>query len=885
MKKTPLMLTLGFILLLAGSFFIYQYFFKKAPLSVWSIIPEQTVLIYEVGDCSDCFDKVKGTTLSELYSSLILNFSDEDSVQRAFSFLATPQKGQVISLHVTSKDNFDLIYYYPKHQVNQFENTINSWRGTKGSRFSERILNGISIQELRFGKQLFSWTVLDEVWVGSFTPFLIEDVIRTYTSDEKSTFANQIAEVYALPRIKNDPGNIYVHLGNFINWLTVFTSDTAIPLGTLGQASLLDIKQEQNSITLNGFSLTRKTVAGSILSYFENQSPVQFSLKQYISNRTLFATTYGISDGSAFYQNLDLSKNKRVQDSLLSLTPIDFVKLFSSFGDEMALCYQESKTSSFSKVILFETEKPSEWLNLFDRLSKAAEKEDTVFYENYSGYEIREIEINNLPGKLFSPITSGFSQTYYTSIGNTLVLSEQLEEIKQFVDDIDREDVWGKSVVFNKFLETTLLESNVSVYMNTPIIWSSLSTKLNPRWKEFLLRNQTLLNSINLGAIQFSHLNESFYTNATWTFTESSKAEQSSKGQERLVVSLASSIVGKPFVLKSHVNRADEVLVQDSLFNLYHFSSEGKLLWKMPLEGSIIGEVKQVDYFKNGKLQFFFAAGNKLHVIDRLGNYVRPFPAESRIKELDFVSMVDYDNSKKYRFLLTDKSGKMWMYDKEAQNLDGWRPRNVEGSLFSSPEHHRIRGKDYILAIRKDGWAYLMNRRGENLKGFPLNLDARPEGDYYVEVGNSVATTYFVCVSRDGFRIKFNLEGKVLSRETLVKPTFETHFSLISEQRGKSYLIKRQDAKRLTLLDEAGKEILFNDFIGTNPVAIQYYDFGAGRVYISITDLTQDLSYIYDEKGSLLSSPSVEGSAIELRVSDQEFPKVFIVDGNTLIIQ
>ena len=885
MKKNPLILTLGFILLLAGSFFIYQYFFKKTPLSAWNIIPEQTVLIYEVGDCSGCVDKVKGTAISELYSSLIFNYSDEDSLKRAFSFLTNPQKGQVISLHVTSKDNFDFIYYYPKHHVSQFESTVNSWRNVKGPRFSERILNGVSIQELRVGKRLFSWTVLDEVWVGSFTPFLIEDVIRTYTSDEKSTFTDQIAEVYALPRIKNDPGNIYIHLGNFSNWLTVFTSDTAIPLSTLGQASLLDIKQEQNSITLNGFSLTRKAVVGSILSYFENQSPVQFNLKQYISNRTLFATTYGISDGSAFYQNLDLSKNKSVQDSLLSLTAIDFVKLFSSFGDEMALCYQESKTATFSKVILFETEKPSEWLNVFDRLSKAAEKEDTVFHENYSGYEIREIEISNLPGKLFSPMTTGFSQTYYTSIGNTLVLSEQLEEIKQFVDDIDREDVWGKSVVFNKFLETTLLESNVSVYMNTPIIWSSLSAKLNPRWKEFLSRNQTLLNSINLGAIQFSHLNESFYTNATWTFTESNNVKQASKGQERLVVSLASSLVGKPFVLKSHVNRADEVLVQDSLFNLHHFSNDGKLLWKMPLEGRIIGEVKQIDYFKNGKLQFFFAAGNKLHVIDRLGNYVRPFPLETRIKELDYVSIVDYDNSKKYRFLLTDKSGKMWMYDKEAQNLDGWRPRNVEGSLFSSPEHHRIRGKDYILAIRKDGWAYLMNRRGENLKGFPLNLDARPDGDYYVEVGNSVATTYFVCVSRDGFRIKFNLEGKVLSRATLVKPTFETQFSLISEQRGKSYLIKRQDAKRLTLLDDAGQEILFNDFIGTNPVAIQYYDFGAGRVYIAITDLAQDLSYIYDEKGSLLSSPPIQGSAIELRVSDQEFPKVFIVDGNTLIIQ
>jgi hypothetical protein len=152
-------------------------------------------------------------------------------------------------------------------------------------------------------------------------------------------------------------------------------------------------------------------------------------------------------------------------------------------------------------------------------------------------------------------------------------------------------------------------------------------------------------------------------------------------------------------------------------------------------------------------------------------------------------------------------------------------------------------------------------------------------------VGNSVSTTYFVCISRDGFRVKFNLEGKILSRETLVKPTFETQFSLVAEQHHKSYLIARQDAKRLTLLNEDGEEILSNDFVGVNPVSIQYYNFGAGRIYISITDLIQDLSFLYDGKGVLLTSPPIEGNAIELRVGDREFPKIFSVDKNTLVIR
>ncbi len=884
MKRTPLLLTLGFFLLVTGGITLYHYFFKKNDTTVWNLIPRQTVLVYEVDDCNECNTEVEESVIIKTLGDILLDFPD--SVKKTLEILSTPKKGNVVSLHVISKDDFDVIYYFPQNQSRQFEIAINSWKVRKGIKFSERVLNDSKIQEFTFRERTFSCVQLDGIWAGSFTPFLVEDVVRTSTSDEKSTFSTEVAEVYTLPRIKGDAGNFYIHFKNFMNWLSIFSEKKHL-IPDIGKASLLDVKQDRHSLTLNGFTIAPVGDDKSVLSYFGNQSPVQFGLKQYISNRTVFATHYGVSDGSALYKNLTLSKNKSIQDTLVGLVKINFENLFASFGKEMSLCYQESKNGSISKIILFNTEKPEEWLRVFDQLSQAVEKEDTIFYEKYSTYEIREIEMSNLPGKLFSPLASGFEQTYYTRIGNAIILSEQLEEIKYFVDDIDQENVWGKSVSFNKFLESTLLESNVSVYINTPLIWNIISNKLNPRWKKFIVENQSALRSLDLGAIQFSHLNESFYTNVTFTYSDEFMltSDQQTKKPERLVASLSSSIISHPFVVKSHVDKKDEVLVQDSLNSLYHFSSDGKLLWQVVLDGPIIGEIKQVDFYKNGKLQFFFATSKKLHVIDRLGNDVSPFPIGIKAKDIEYVSVVDYDNSKKYRFLLADKSGKVWMYDKDGQNLEGWRPQNVENGLFTKAKHHRIRGKDYIVAVRKDGWAHLMNRRGENIKGFPLNLDARPVGEYFVEMGNSVATTNFVCISKDGFRVKFNLEGKLLSRETLIKPSFETKFALIVEQHGKSYLIKRQDAKQLTILSEDGVALFSNNFIGINPVSVQYYDFGAGKVYISITDLEQDISFIYDGKGNLLTPTPIEGRSIELRPNTADFPKTFVVDRNTLVIQ
>jgi hypothetical protein len=885
-KKTPLFITLGLFVLLAGGFLAYQYFFKKDTTTIWDMVPEQTVLLYEANDCPTC--DTKPSVISKLLEKLVLDFEGNDSIAKSMNFLSVPAKGNALSVHVTSKDNFDVVYYFSARQASNFKSVTDGWKKAKGVRFSERKLNGMKILEFSFpNKRLFSCVQLGDAWAGSFTSFLIEDVVRTYERKDEQFFKKEMAGVYALPRIKDDAGDVYIHLQNLTSWLAIFPEVTG-DLKRLGNTGLLDIKKTDQSITLNGFSLAQPETANGLLSYFLNQTPVQFSVKQYISNQTVFALNYGISDGAALYQNLDLYKDITTLDSLAAFADIDFEKLFASFGKEMAVCYQESKSNSLSKVIVFETQKPGDWLVAFKKLAESSAKEDTVFYEQYSTYEIREIEISNLCGKLFSPLTSGFAQTYYTSIGNFIILSERLEDMKRFLEDIDQENVWGKSVAINKFLESTLLESNLSIYVNTPLVWNSVAEKLNPRWQTFIQNNRSLLQAVDLGAIQFSHLNESFYTNITWTYSEYAETntkQDNVRPSGKLVASLNAAVITEPIVVKSHVNREDEVLVQDSAFVVYHLSDDGKVLWQKSLNERIVGDIHQVDFFNNGKLQFFFATTNSLHVIDRLGNYVTPFPQPIEIKDLAHVTVVDYDKSKKYRFLLSDRSGKVWMFDKDAKLLEGWLPKNIGGDLFAASQHYRIRGKDYIIAIRKDGQAYVMNRRGETLKGFPLDLEARPNGAYYLETGNSLETTNFVCVSRDGFKIKFNLKGKIVSRETLIKPSFDAQFGLVREQNEKSYLVKQQDAKRLTLLNEDNKEILSNDFIGTSPVTIKYYDFGAGKIYISITDLSQDLSFVYNGDGKLLNATPLLGNALELRPSKGDMPKTFLVDQNTLIIE
>ncbi|HEX5172304.1 MAG TPA: hypothetical protein VFW11_24180 [Cyclobacteriaceae bacterium] len=877
MKRAPLLITLGIIALSVAGYFVYEKYFQKKIVSPWDLVPQGAVAVYESSACASCIEPVKASSLWEIIKRASFYDKQQDSIQSIVSLLTAQRVGSLASLHVTKKDAFDFVFYIPLNDLKGrqlFEATVEDWKNKKGINYKEREFNGAKIQELSTSTSVFSWVVLKDVWIGSFSPFLVEDVIRVFDEGKESTFRKDLSAVYQMPKLKNDAGNLYIHLTKFSDWLSVFAPGFNLDLiKHFGKATLLDIKAVDKNLVLNGFSIDAPQEV-SALSVFNDQFPTSFGLKQFVSNRTILLISYGISSGKDFVSKLNQypNRNKRFADTLQQLSTslkVNIGDLYSSINNEVGLCHVESAGEKYSKVLLVESNEIDKWMTVLNTLSEKLSV-DTVFYERYSGYEIRELPIYRFPEKLFSPFVNGFDHTYYTTTGNTLILAENIDELKLFLEDIDREDTWGKSVAQNQFLESTLLESNVSLYINTPRIWNTLGESLNEKWKKFLQQNQSLFASVGMGAIQFSHLNQSFYTNISWLYQQPSSRSSETKSSQSVITGFQAGLLGKPHIVRSHVDKTNEVLVQDSSYQIHLISSKGTVLWTKELNGPIAGDVFQIDYFKNGKLQYLFLTEGLLHIIDRLGNYVQLYPLLIKSKQVQFLSLIDYDHSRNYRFLVTDKSGKLWMYDKEGNNLEGWTPRNVEGELFCAPRHHRIRSKDYLLALRKDGKAYLMNRRGESIKGFPTNLDARPAGDYFLESGASSSQTHFVVVSSDGFRIKFNLDGKIYNRETLLKSSLDARFSMIEEVSGKSYCIVRQEPKSLSVINGEGKEVIKNEYIGMNNINVQYYDFGAGNAYYLITDLTQDLNYVYDRQGNLIASPPFEGDFAQLAMTNSD---------------
>ena len=895
MKRTPLLITLAIVGFIAGGYYLYSKIFHKTYIRGWDVVPSESIFVYEGSNCKSCLDDLRSSSVVKLVNLAIFPPSERDSLKNITDIvLQNFQQGSFVSLHATKKDEFDFIFYLPnsdqlKTQFKVFVDQMN--KGATKLKISERQYDGVTIYEGKSGARTFSWIEVDNIWVASFTPILIEDVVRTYNHETRS-FGDEISEAYKLPTVKKDGGNIYLNMKKATQWLSLFTNDEpSLLLRQFGESALLDVKiSDKTNFVLNGFCLDSARNPAYFLSSFSSQKPVSFNLKNYVSNRAVMVATYGISDGKAFSKDLKAFNHaaRPSFDSLAKIADIykvNLAELTGTITGEMGLCWLEAKANSLSKVLIINNSNPDQWITTFNRLSEQVSI-DTVFYEKYAEYEIRELPVFRLPEKLLWPLVSGFNSSYYTKLGNAIIIGDDLEQLKRFLDDIDREETWGKSVAHNKYLESTLLESNISLYINTPRVWNILEASLHGKWKTFLSDNRVMVNSIGMGALQFSHLNDSYYTNISWTYkaVSSSGHVAEAKTTDKTITNVSEAIT-QMHVVRSHVSKRSEVLIQDSTRLLRQVSADGKVLWQLQLDGPLMGAVEEVDFFNNGKLQYFFATPGKLHVVDRLGNYVKPFPVSIPEREIDFVSIVDYDHSKKYRFMVAAKSGKLWMYDKQGTNLEGWMPRDLEDQLFAAPRHYRIRGRDYVVAIRRDGNAFVLNRRGELLKGFPINLNARPVGGYTLERGSSLQNTNIVIVSRDGFRIKFNLDGKVTHREALVKNAAEARFGLVEEQEGKSYLILRQEPRQLALFDDNLKEMISSDFVGNNQAKINFVDYGAGRIFITITDQTQDLSYVYNGAGKLLTAVPVESSAIALQPIDLEKIRIYSALDKSLTIQ
>lgn len=171
-----------------------------------------------------------------------------------------------------------------------------------------------------------------------------------------------------------------------------------------------------------------------------------------------------------------------------------------------------------------------------------------------------------------------------------------------------------------------------------------------------------------------------------------------------------------PFQVKNFNTGDSEFLEQ--LPNLWLRLSDKNMkgLWAIPFASALCGNVEQVDYYRNGKLQMLFASGKKIHLLDRLGRFVYPFPKSVDSLILLGPKIYDINNNGDYSIMLLHTDNTLRLYDRFVLPHPSWNDITVGETIKSFPELIEVGANKYwILRTEVRTIIFTVN-------GNPINL-------------------------------------------------------------------------------------------------------------------------------------------------------------------
>ena len=308
---------------------------------------------------------------------------------------------------------------------------------------------------------------------------------------------------------------------------------------------------------------------------------------------------------------------------------------------------------------------------------------------------------------------------------------------------------------------------------------------------------------------------------------------------------LDQNITKGPFVVKNHINKKTELIVQDENNALHLINNLGQIEWSKKIDGQITAKIDQIDSYKNGKLQYVFSTKNKLYLIDRKGRDVGKFPLKFNDEITQPISIFDYDKNKNYRILITQKN-ELFMFDSKGNRVKGF-DYNKNEEIINSPKHFRISNKDLIIfKTTKD--LVILNRRGR------VRIETKVKLDYsssdIFRFNNKLITK---TINNKVIEINLNGDTKVLDEYTS-----ELKLSSIED-----YLVIQNQNK--ISINKNISNIKFGNYTD-----LRIYN-SKNKILVSIFDSQNKENYLFNEKLELIEGfPVKSESAITYLINENK---------------
>ena len=641
--------------------------------------------------------------------------------------------------------------------------------------------------------------VLGNYIISSSEDIVIENIIRDHDLNNPKIDSDFLKIIKGAD--VNDPFNIFINSKNS-DLIEKSISDFSFFPNLNNSWISYDFKYSLEEVKMIGATRLNDSI-NSKLSVLRNLPPSEIKTDKIIPNSFSSFFSFTISDSERFVFNF---KNY-LKGNDLSTENINF----ESFNliDEISFVKDQEK---FLILEISNIEQLENYFKLND-------------IENLKN--IKKINLGLDLKTLINTYDEKASFVYAALLDNSLVITQSVSQIKKIIN--------SKAIKDNLSSNSKYLNFKNEKSKKHSFFWvNNNSNNLDSVEYPFIGFSGVINENIALLDFDYSRLNQSKETNDVFT---------------EFFLSFENEIISDPIWLKNHNNNQYDFTFQDSENYLYYYSNKGNQYWKKKIPQKIIGDIKQVDIYKNGRLQIVFRTENKLYVLDRNGNEVKELSFEIESGENNIpISIFDYEKNRNYRFLVTNDNI-IEMFDSRGKKVSGFKPNVFESNIIKDPVHIRIDGKDFIVVQLENGELKILDRRGRD----------RIKVDQKIQFSENSIYSYmktFTTTDNQGNLIQIDMDGKLskkslnISSDNLIDIKND-NLVYISEN------ILSIKGINITLpFGKYSKPIIFNESL---------------RMLIGISDLSENNIYLYEDNGELVKGFPLKGnSIIDIRDSDKD---------------
>lgn len=581
--------------------------------------------------------------------------------------------------------------------------------------------------------------------------------------------------------------------------------------------TILDLDYSDKGLSYHGI-LTSKDSSANYLDRFKNTIPQKINTPSVAPHNTKSLTSITYDDFSVFSKN-----SQPIKDSTTVAS-----KTFLNFTDEIAKLDDALVLHSLDPNLILEA------------------IEDKSHLESFRAIDIFEFGNPDFFKSNLKPIISFENAKYFSVFENFIVFTNSTDTLKSILTEALNNNTLANSDAFKNINDGLSDEASLFIFKNS----EGLSEILGKTMAGY-----------NANAVQF--IREDNYTHINGVVQEFKKRAASNSVTETFTTALETTLLTAPQAVKNHVTKAHDIVAQDINNKLYLISSSGNILWKKQLQGKILGQVEQIDMYKNSRLQLTFATANRLYVLDRNGNNVSPFPLKFNDDITQPLSVFDYNKRRDYRLLITQDKH-LLMYNRKGKSVNGFDYKNNSSAIRTQPKHFRVGTKDYIVFAAGETLKVL-NRQGHVRVNVKDKIRFSDNEVYLYQNKFTTSNTLGQLVQIDT-RGRQSTENLNLTDNHKISTTSKTFVSLREN---------RLQIKSRTI------DLDYGDY--TEPKIFYLND----KIYVSTTDKQAKKVYLFDSQAKPIPNFPVFGTAsatLEKLDNDSSLELITQSDNKTIIV-